>query len=267
MQYPERLIPKISWKTDIEIANLLKRGQDFFVCRRLDGLCKNDFLDMGDGDYEITMDKRDRLFKEIQKHFIKWSLNIMGALFQADDAKYRVSGLGNTDWNGGWVNKCKIAGQYKVVQDTYVLLFFLASDINDFCFPYPRNVQKVSEIDIIRNNVKAVSRMDHEKIKLEGKKITLEATNMLRHNPLTLNYWHVMLEQYPADSKYALGQQNSAWQKHIVHYTIENCIMHYKRLEINNPIVISPSVYKLHGKVLCKAYYDIVVKLLKKLFS
>ena len=245
----------------------MKSGQDFFVCRRLDGFSIKDFIDMGDGDYEILMDKRDNLITNIQEHFVNWSLNIMGALFHEDDAKYRVVGLGNKEWKGERIHKRKMRNLYNVIKDPYILLFFLASDLNEFRFPYPRNVQKVSEIVPIENNVKTVARMDYSKISVDEKIITLEATNLLRHDPLNLNYWHVVLEQYPADSETPLKQQKSAWQKYIVNYTIENCIMHCKRLDIKNPIKISPSIYQLPGKQLYKAYFNTVVKMVKNMYS
>lgn len=153
--------------------------------------------------------------------------------------------MGDEEWKGKYVSRRNLEGQYVRANGTFMLLYFLASDIHNKPFPYERTAQSMEDADKIEKNVQTIGRFPYNsKRNRNGKKLSLEGVTQLNHAPVRLNYWHAMLGQYPADSANPIVTGNGAWRRSMINSVIETYIIHAMQLEMSENRPVPSEIYE-----------------------
>lgn len=183
LNYPYEILPKEKFKLKIDFNELVS-SSTIYVLRRSEVPQSETFHFFNDGSFLLNEDALDL------KRIPNLSLNIMGARFETKHSKFIAINAGADKWTGGHVHLSKFLKNYKI-DDTKGTIFINANELHDKTLPYnlSSNVQLHKEIEKFKAlfGTNIVSNIPPNDIELLGK-------IQFVHDPVILNYWHVVLE-------------------------------------------------------------------------
>ena len=196
-QYPQYLIPQVTWRERMCTEEMLGAMDDFCLLRRCDceegkGI-KMEFVEDGGSPFlthEALSDQR----------IGNMSMSLLGTLFQKDDIKFKQRGDAMADWTGGEVDANRLIENWveEVPQPWFVVVWF-ARGLHDKKVPYKKGgitndkyEQFKADVEAVRNIV--LGTLDEYNAASEP----LFGITKINHRPSNLNYWHFTLDTYPA---------------------------------------------------------------------
>lgn len=155
-----------------------------------------------------------------------FSTNLLGGLFQYEDFHYRQ--VLDEPWDG----KSDVDGEKAVVgnyvwMDEVTVIGWMLSDIHNVTLPYNRSFGKKKDYDAYLEQLAKPDDTKAETIYMQeweslsqdpnNKKvriIALEGHTAVNHDPRILNYWHFVIDIYPAENsdKPLPGGVSKGWQ-------------------------------------------------------
>ncbi|MBF6641799.1 hypothetical protein IVB69_09945 [Flavobacterium sp. J49] len=183
LNYPFEILPKTKFKLKIDFNELVSGGI-IYVLRRSELPQSETFHIFNDGSFLLNEDALDL------KRIPYLSLNIMGARFKAKHSKFIATNAGADSWTGGNVYLSKYLENYSI-DDTKGSIFINANELHDITLPYnlSSNPQLHKEIEKFKASFGSniLSNKPPGDIELLGR-------IRFVHDPVALNYWHVVLE-------------------------------------------------------------------------
>lgn len=236
--YPEALIPHDVWKHEIAVEDILNANQDVLIGRWVKGSTK-EWIDYSLGeDMPILKEKaidQDRMFN--------MSCSLLGALFLPEHFKIVTKDLGSIPWvesNYATIQEDIICDKnYKIENEIFVIAWRVLH-INNMRVPYSQTFISKDKYDgfIQKAKLVAENRIDDEELIVltewnELKKnndgafvADLDSQLRVSHNPTNLNYWHFLVDAYPADDdSNPVIKRRNAWQKSLA-LNIWNVLSH-----------------------------------------
>lgn len=173
MTYPQCILPKLNYKLQIDLKQLIA-NQNVFVVRRSD----------------FTMEDTFTLAGTLNEDAIKpedlplMSMNLLGGLFEPNYSKFVPDKSGRSKWE----KQAVLLSDYGYeVKEAFCLIYINANLIDEvkikYLHPYKNNSELVQQI-------KEYFGKDTPPKTKDDKYIVIGNTE-LKHDPTNLNYWHV----------------------------------------------------------------------------
>lgn len=225
-KYPEELIPQESWEHEISVEDILNNNQDALIGRWVKG-CKTDWVDYSLGeDMPILRDKAIDMAR-----MLNISCSLLGALFLPEHFCFITQGKGSELWkesNYSAIPQEEICeNNYRIDKEIFVVAWSI-HDIHGMMVPYSRTFADEGSYNLFAQNVKNVveNRTSDEDLRVVAEWNELKRNNngayeaeiysqlRVSHAPTYLNYWHFLVDAYPADDDdNAVLARKNAWQK------------------------------------------------------
>ena len=207
--YPIDIIPRISYKIEMDVGLLLSKYPNLLVARLVEGKYEDYCSVSESGERFLT----DRVFKN---NMANLSFNLGGGRFDIDSHEHLrflpVNKESSTRWNGRIVPKrlYNTSSFYTTYPICFGLCFYV-KDIHNRTFPFYKHFD--SEED--RNNYQErVSQKPTDKemsfdahvvgaFEKKYKRALVNPQIRVHHMPTMVNYWHMTLDTYrPINEKY-----------------------------------------------------------------
>lgn len=207
--YPTVILPRTYYSDEIDVKKLYAEMTDFWVSRRVEGEFEKVANRYGNG-WKI---ERDAFGDKI----VGYSMNIEGALF--DSRKHiciRQIGEGCEPWKD---KKAIFILRYRECYEKVVgfPIYYKASIFQDVPIPYEKNIDK-KEYNVLTSNAHKYKLIE-DKFKDTGL-VKVMAHTYLKHAPTNLNYWHIQLQTFAANSDEKELDSESKWRKPIFDYIL-----------------------------------------------
>lgn len=207
--YPTVILPRTYYREEIDVKQLYAEVTDFWVSRRGEGVFEEVATRYGNG-WKI---ERDAFGDKI----VGYSMNIEGALF--DSQKHvciRQMHEGSRPWKE---KKAIFILRYFRCYERVVgfPIYFKASVFQNMTIPYEKNVDK-KEYNVLSSDAHK-HKMIEDKFKESGL-VKAVAHTYLKHAPSNLNYWHIQLQTFAANSDEKELESESKWRKPIFDYIL-----------------------------------------------
>lgn len=224
-EYPKELIPQETWEHEVAIEDILNNNQDALFGRWVKGT-KSDWVDYSLGeDMPILKDKAIDMAR-----MLNISCSLLGALFLPEHFCFITQGLGSKLWkdsNYADIPKeliCK--DNYRIDKDIFVVAWSI-QDVHEMMVPYSRTFADEDKYNVFKQNAKSIveNRTSDENLRVLAEWDELKRNNngafeteiysqlLVSHAPTLLNYWHFLVDAYPADDDIAVLDRKNAWQK------------------------------------------------------
>ena len=185
--YPTKILPRSYYKLRIDITRIFSEIGDFWVVRRGNGPLST---------VSYVFGGKTRLLRDaFGEKIVGYSMNIIGGAFNpVKHIKYRQITKGTNDWNGSPVFIFDYIHDYKYIKDGFPI-FFRASLFQNLEVPYKKPVSK-EEHKVLTSDAHK-HKIIEDKFDIDGL-VKVKGHTSLIHSPNCLNYWHIMLQTFPA---------------------------------------------------------------------
>lgn len=231
--YPTIILPRTYYHKEIDVKRLFADLSDFWVSRRGEGVFEKVASRYGNG-WKI---ERDAFGDKI----VGYSMNIEGALFEGGKhVCIRQTGEGSKPWKE---KKAIFIFRYLKCYEKAVgfPIYYKASLFQDVPVPYEKNIDK-KEYKVLTSDAHR-HKMIEDKFKEAGL-VKVLAHTYLKHAPTNLNYWHIQLQTFAANSDEKELDSESKWRKPIFDYIL-GLLMNRKSVhsEIDENVAIPTEHY------------------------
>ena len=198
LNYPIEIIPKATYKTCLNIDDLLSKYRELLVLRLVPGY-KKDYLVEGSNSQEYS----EKIFSNTIWNL---SMNLLGGKYKFSHSPFLPLSDAIKDWNGEEVDISYYNNLYKKENSSFFVCFYV-KDIHKVTYPFSKTFETQQECDTFKNNASivlknndAINETIADKFKQNGLTVTVPVFMKIFHRPNFLNYWHVTLDSKRPDN-------------------------------------------------------------------
>lgn len=241
-RYPINLIPKICWRQNIAIEQLIGQQVAVYVARRIEG-SREDCIDNSLGSDSAFLKSNALCNSDIPD----MSLSLLGALLCPEDLCYRQIKEAMGDWDGKPVCSTPLIEDCVVeCEKPWFAVAWNIKSLHDQTVPYKKEISgKKDYREFVEkiNQVTEVIKMEFAEYKEAIAPLT--ATTKLKHAPSFLNYWHFLFEVYPMGSDTPLEDTKKKWANDLADRVAKQCLRYsYQYLDDLNINPLEPSIWE-----------------------
>jgi hypothetical protein len=200
-EYPCSLFPQEGYKERLVMDKLIKRNPGSLLLRQVEGRKE---------DYEDEDEKGNKCWSTrviSSGSMVNLSMNLLGAEFNRKCLPYRAkSERALQPWRKGSLPFLPDQSDYVKLMP-FFFIAFQAKDLHNSFYPFPYTFQKISEFENMKNLQRSLV-TDKDKLdKLvqqtfcKNNSSTLYVKRVLNHDPIMINYWHVVLDSQRPDNE------------------------------------------------------------------
>ena len=232
--YPTRILSRSYYKPKIEISKLFEELGDFWIVRCGEGKLE---------DVSSVYGGRRRLMRDaFGKKIVGYSMNLLGGEYDGvKHIKYRPKGKGAKEWKGKKaVFFLRYLFCFKYLKYGYPI-FFKASIFQGVEVPYEKKVDK-KEYSILTSDAHK-HKIIEDKLQSEGL-VKVKGHTLLTHSPNNLNYWHIMLQTFPAHDDEKELTREDKWREPLFDYILDRIMrMQNYSLKPVEPVAVPVNYY------------------------
>lgn len=207
--FPKALIPRCSYKHEMNVESLFDGIPGFLVARRLDG-SSSASTNHNNGKFFFRLDSLGEI-----KHLSKMSLDLLGGLFSPNrHQRYRTKGKGSEYWDGKTVYRKVPTDLFYYYEKECSSVAIEASRIKSVPVPYRKELNKAQHDDLVKKGI-------HIERFIGKKAYDLEGEFRLEHAPTVLNYWHFQVNFYPAGETRPMDGENKGWRGDALKFLVQ----------------------------------------------
>lgn len=186
LKYPYCVLPKTSFKLKMNFDDLIE-NHSIFVLRRSDLPADETFHIFNDGTVILNDDAIEN------KRVPDLSINLMGGIFKKSHSIYIAIKDGIKPWKGEKIYLSEHILNYEI-NGGYGNIFINANSLHNKTIPYivPFDVNIHKEITKFQKMVG--NKNDNVILNVPPNDFELKGKIYFKHDPVTLNYWHIELK-------------------------------------------------------------------------
>jgi hypothetical protein len=200
-EYPCSLLPQEEYKERLAMDKLIERNPGSLLLRQVEGE-KDDYVDEDENGNKCWS---TRVISS--GSVMNLSMNLLGAGFNIKCLPYRAkSERALQSWKKGLQPFLPDLPDYVKLHPCFFILF-QAKDLHNTFYPFPYTFQKESEFEgmkrLQRNLVTDKDKLDKlfQQTFSKNSSSTLYVKRVLNHDPIMINYWHVVLDSQRPDNE------------------------------------------------------------------
>jgi|GEM_PF-6919178 len=214
--YPQQIIPKVTYKREIDISQINSPPLNFILARRSLKDHNNTFDNLG-------YLRRDALVNKLSDA-IGLSMYFVTKIHNDNFIKFRTFNSASKYWNEGVTVKFSDYSKYFEIITPYCPIYFNLNDIDRKKIPYKKNFAKKEKQKILEKLNIDINQIDNFELTGETK---------IKHKPIILNYWHVELHiesDKLIDRGKIISDIKTKWKERLVEYAVSDILtIHGKR--------------------------------------
>lgn len=219
--YPQQIIPKLSYKGQINLTKIKKHQSAYLLVRRSLKDHNNTFDTLG-------ILRRDALIETTSKA-LGLSMYFVNNIHHSEYIKYGIFDSAIKYWSEGQRIRFSDYQQFIKMNSPICPVYFRLSDIDGKRIPYQKNIDKKKKKEML------------EKLDIDEKSLDdfeYSGVTEIEHKPVILNYWHIefkILKDKKIENGTEIRDIKNAWRRKLVEHSISNILIVNAKKEVTFP--------------------------------